>query len=237
MEREFLFADEATVRETLIRLSEQDYKIFARKLNPGVDNILGLRIPVLRSMAKDISKRDWRLFMDTVRHDYLEERLLVGFLLGYIKPLDFREYMNYVDIYVSRLSSWTECDTFVFGGGRKFINTYKNDIWNWLMSYVGSEAEYEVRFAIVMIKKYFLTPENLQTVFDILLRVNHQGYYVRMAVAWTLSEAMALFPVETLERFADMQLDRFTYNKAIQKCCESYRISTLDKKKLRSLRR
>ena len=39
-------------------MAEPDFREFTSKLMPGTDNILGVRIPKLRKIAKDITKED-----------------------------------------------------------------------------------------------------------------------------------------------------------------------------------
>jgi len=65
----------------------------------------------------------------------------------------------------------------------------------------------------------------------------HEGYYARMGAAWGISFLYIDYPLRTIGLLQSGTLDRFTHNKAIQKCIESYRISDEDKHCLRTLRR
>ena len=50
----------------------------------------------------------------------------------------------------------------------------------------------------------------------------HQGYYAQMAAAWLMAEAFVCFPYESSQMLADgCHMDSWTYNKALQKICES----------------
>ena len=49
-----------TLREQLLELTEPKYMKFTSALMPGVENVLGIRLPVLRSIAKEIAAGDWR---------------------------------------------------------------------------------------------------------------------------------------------------------------------------------
>ena len=44
-----------TLREQLLELTEPKYMKFTSALMPGVENVLGIRLPVLRSIAKEIA--------------------------------------------------------------------------------------------------------------------------------------------------------------------------------------
>ena len=47
----------------LLQLAAEGNKEFAQKLNPGVEGVLGIRVPQLRSLAKEIVRGDWRGYL------------------------------------------------------------------------------------------------------------------------------------------------------------------------------
>lgn len=44
------------MRKKLYGLAETDYKDFNKKLLPGVEHIIGIRLPAMRSLAKETAK-------------------------------------------------------------------------------------------------------------------------------------------------------------------------------------
>ena len=66
--------------------------------------------------------------------------------------------------------------------------------------------------------------------------VQHDGYYVKMAVAWALATALAKQPEPTWQYFQQQHLDVDTWKKTIQKCVESRRIPEEQKAALRQMR-
>ena len=52
-----------TLREQLLELTEPKYMKFTSALMPGVENVLGIRLPVLRSIFKEIAAGDWRAYL------------------------------------------------------------------------------------------------------------------------------------------------------------------------------
>lgn len=94
-----------------------------------------------------------------------------------------------------------------------------------------------MRFAVVSVLDYFIKETYLERVFAIFDRISHEGYYVKMAVAWAVSICFVKYPEETWEYLKRDHLDCFTHNKAIQKARESYRVSKEDKERLLSLKR
>ena len=59
----------------------------------------------------------------------------------------------------------------------------------------------------------------------------------KMGYAWLLATMMAKFPTKTMEFMQKTTIDSWTYNKAIQKMIESFRVSTEDKILLKSMKR
>lgn len=84
--------DDLTIKEHLLRLAERGNKSFTESLNPGVEHVLGIRIPDLRQLAKQISRTNWEEYLLTADSFYMEERMLQGMVLGYIRPDDDVEY-------------------------------------------------------------------------------------------------------------------------------------------------
>ena len=84
---------------------------------------------------------------------------------------------------------------------------------------------------------YFLTDEYIDQVLGWYGAISHDGYYVKMAIAWALSVCFVKYRDKTLGFLNTRPIDNFTYNKAIQKMLESYRVSGEDKTMLRGMKR
>lgn len=74
-----------TLREQLLELTEPKYMKFTSALMPGVENVLGIRLPILRSIAKEIAAGDWRAYLAEAEDFYFEERMLQGLVIGYAR--------------------------------------------------------------------------------------------------------------------------------------------------------
>ena len=81
------------------------------------------------------------------------------------------------------------------------------------------------------------TPAYIEQVLEILNHTSHEGYYVKMAVAWAVSVCYVKFPIQTKRLLLANEMDDFTHNKAIQKIRESYRVSREEKVELNRLKR
>ena len=47
-----------TIKENLLQLAENGNKKFTESLHPGIENVLGIRIPALRRLGAQIAKDD-----------------------------------------------------------------------------------------------------------------------------------------------------------------------------------
>lgn len=223
-----------TIREQLFEMQDKEYQKFHSGLCPNVNNIIGVRIPMLRKMAKQIAKESPEKFLNDTKIEYYEEKMLYGFVIGYQKaPLE--EKLAYVDKFVPMIDNWAVCDCSC--STLKFVLKEPEAVWNYLQKYIMSDKEFELRFAIIMLMDYYLTSQYVDKVLKIYDQIKHEGYYVKMAVAWAISVCYVKFPQKTMQFLKHNHLDNFTYNKALQKMIESYRIEKEVKQDLRNMKR
>lgn len=108
-------------------------------------------------------------------------------------------------------------------------------MWQFIQPYLRSGQEYR-SFCSYYDDEYFLAAEYIDAVLSFLEQIEHEGYYVKMAVAWTLATALAKQPEPVWAYFQRQQLDSDTWKKTIQKCLESRRIPEAQKIVLREMR-
>ncbi|MFA6914018.1 MAG: DNA alkylation repair protein [Endomicrobiia bacterium] len=227
---------EQKIRQELLNMQDKKYKDFHSKLCPGTENIIGVRIPLLRNYAKQISKEPfWKEYVLSAKIKYNEEVMLQGMLIGLAKKIDIKEALKLIEGFVPKINNWGICD--IFCGELKITVKNEDIIWNFIQKYLKSKKEFELRFAIVIILGYYLTDEYILKVFPIFDRIKHDGYYVKMAVAWAISNAFIKYPKETMQYLKKNSLDDWTYNKALQKITESFRVDNKTKEIIRSMKR
>ena len=218
------------LRLELEALAEPEFQAFSSRLMPGVEGILGVRLPILRRIAKGIAKGDWKQYLEEAADDSYEEILLQGMVLGYAKGT-LADKEPYLRLFIPKINNWSACDSFC--AGLKLAKEEPEAMWEFLQPYLHSREEYEIRFGVVMLLDYYIRPEYLEQSFQILEEIAHPAYYVRMAVAWALSMYYVAFPKETEAFFQRMSLDAWTYDKALQKIIESRQIGEETRKELR----
>lgn len=222
------------IREKIFELADEKYKEFHSGLCPNTNNIVGVRVPVLRNYAKELSRGDFRKYLANAKDEYYEEVMLQGMVIGLAK-MELEERLEYITKFVPKIDNWAICD--VFCASLKFVNKNKEEVWKFVGQYLKSNKEFEIRFGVVMLLDFYITEDYIDRVIKILNEIKHEGYYVKMAVAWAISICYIKFPKETMELLRNNELDDFTYNKALQKIIESYRVSEEDKKMIRTMKK
>lgn len=223
------------IKEKLLELADSKYKEFHSGLCPGTDNIIGVRVPVLRNYAKELGKEyEISELLKQIDNEYYEEIMLQGMLIGLAKQ-DFETMQKQIEEFVPKIDNWAVCD--VFCAGLKATKKKKEEMWHFIQKYLLSDQEFEIRFGVVMILDYYIEEDYLEKDFKIFDAITSQAYYVQMAVAWAISIALIKFYDKTIKYLENAKLDNFTYHKALQKAIESYRITDDRKEKLRQMKK
>lgn len=222
------------IKEQLELQKEPDFQKFTAKLLPGVEHILGVRLPILRKMAKQLAKGDWQTYLRTACDDSYEEIMLQGMVLGYAKG-NLQEKEPFLRAFLPKINNWSVCDSVC--STLKLAKTQPAEFWDFLAEYLHSPREYEVRFALVQMLDYYVNEEYLERVLEAADCVDLKFYYVQMAQAWAISICYREFPERTLPFLKENHLDDFTHNKALQKITESLKVAKEEKAYIRTLKR
>ena len=222
------------IRQRLYKMQDLEYKKFHSNLCPNVDNIIGVRVPMLRQYAKELYN-NYEIEEIAIGNKYYEELVIQGMLIGFQVNESIDKVIKQIKEFVPKINSWAVCDTFC--AGLKITKKYYKEMFLLIKEYLKSNKEYEVRFSIVMLLDYYINDGYIDEVLDILFNIKFDKYYIQMANAWAISVCLNKYYEKTIKRLENSNLDDFTYNKAIQKAIESYRITNEQKEVLRKLKR
>lgn len=225
------------IRQELENLVDEEYAKFNKKLCPDTNKkMLGIRVPALRKLAQKIAKQEnWKDFLKQADDNCFEEVLLQGLVIGYAK-LEIDEKLQYIKWFVPKIDSWAISDTFC--PTLKIKEKDLEKVWDFILPYLNSKKEFDVRFAVIMMLDYYITDEYVDQVLEKLDAISHEGYYVKMAVAWCMAEIGIKFNDKAMAYLkGENHLDKFTFNKALQKMRESYRIDAKQKDELKKMKR
>lgn len=223
------------LRLRLEALAEPGYQKFSSALIPNIppDTILGVRLPLLRKIASQLARRDWRAYLEDASDDSFEEILLQGMVIGYATmPPD--ELFRRIEAFLPKINNWSACDSFCTG--LQAAKRWREEMWTFIGKCLTSERAYTVRFGAVMLLHYYVDEARLDATLQRLNAVRHDSYYVKMAVAWAVSICFTVYPVRTMAFLQECALDHETYCKTLQKILESRRVRQEDKAAIRVLR-
>lgn len=226
---------EKTITDGLFALKDENYRRFHAKLIPDIpiDNIIGVRTPVLRKYAKEVAKLpEANIFLESLPHSYYEENNLHGALLSLLYPKDIIAFMEQLERFLPYVDNWATCDMLSPKIFKKHLSYVYERVQKWLQS----DAVYTIRFGIVTLLEFYLDDAFEPEMLQLVANVRSEEYYVNMAVAWYFSMALVKQYDATLPYIQNRVLEPWTHNKSIQKAIESRRIPQETKAYLRGLK-
>lgn len=197
------------IKSKLLELKDEKYKEFSSSLLPGIDNIIGVRFPILRKLSKNLT-------LDELSDDTFEEIMLQGMVIGHMK--DFSKLKEELLVFLPKINNWSICDSFV--SSLTLTKTKKQEMFQVLKSLKDSNLEYTRRFILVMLLHYYLDDEYLKEAAQLAKEIKKDEYYVKMAYAWFIGEVY--FKDKDLsKKLIDKEEDEWIKKKSFSKIKES----------------
>lgn len=205
----------------LIKNQDLKYRTFHSKIVACSGKTIGVRVPILRQIAKQIGDE----YLTIEKMDFYEEKVIFGYCLAYSKK-NFNQKKPYLDKFIALIDNWALCDTVcaIFKINSKEANLY----YNYLISILKKPSEFEKRFAIVMFLSHFLGKND-----DILMKKINQNlsadYYVQMAFAWLMA-TVYVYDQKSVINILQNSVNRTVIKMTLQKIRDSKRVRIEDKK-------
>ena len=221
------------LQKALFDNQDKEYRVFQQKLMPGIEleNIIGVRLPVIRKIAKENAKtEDAKKFLDSLPHKYYDENQLHGFLINQIK--DYDECIKRIDEFLPYVDNWAVCDSI----NPKMLSKHKEELIKDIKRWVSSKETYTIRHGIHMLMAFFLDSDFKKEYLEIPAKIVSEEYYVNMMIAWFFATALAKKWDATITYIEEKKLPVWVHNKTIQKAIESYRVNEEHKQYLRTLK-
>ena len=160
--------------------ADEAYKQFNRKLVDTHYPMVGVRVPVLRHMAKELIASDaWQAFLQE-QPVYYEDVQLRAFVLAQA-PVTIEARLQLLESFFPYMDNWAVTDGLCSSlkETKKHLATY----WHWLQTLRDDPAPFTRRFIYVMYLSYYVTTDYLDEVLAQLEQETTEHYYIQMAVA------------------------------------------------------
>ncbi|MBE6657788.1 MAG: DNA alkylation repair protein [Ruminococcaceae bacterium] len=223
------------LKEQLYRLSDPEYRVFQSALLPTVplNRVIGVRVPALRRLARQMTRAGQTmpyLSGAVLPHSTYDEDNLHAFLIEGID--DYGSCMAELQRFLPYIDNWATCDLMA----PPVLGTQPEHLYKTVKVWLESAHEFTVRYGLVTLMRHFLDERYSRDVLYLVSAVTHEGYYVKMAAAWLMAEALAGHWEDAYPFLASEALPVWTRKKAVQKALESRKLTPEQKSVLRILR-
>ena len=223
----------AEYQKYLLSLQDLKYKEFNERIIETKYEQIGIRLPQLRKIAKEISKSNIEDYLKLCKSKYYEEVLIEGIVIANLK--DEKLFDKYFPKYIKKVDSWSINDTLCTK-----INVIEKNPTKYfpiIKEFSIDSEEFTSRVGLITILKHFIKKEYLEDIFNILNTIKSDKYYCNMAEAWLVCEIYIHYPKETTKFLKNNKLNAFTQNKSISKIRDSYRVTKEEKDFLNTLKK
>ena len=223
------------IQEILFKYQDKQYEDFSAKLVPTLprEAFIGVRSPSYKNIIREIAalpesvKED---FLTDLPHKYHEENCLQIALINKIKNYD--ECITALEKFLPYINSWAISD----GLNPPILKKNRHQLLPKLEQWIRDDAPYTKRVGMLLLMKYFLDDDYKPEYLELPASIRSNEYYVNMMTAWLFAEALVKQWDTAISFIQNKKLEVWTHNKAIQKACESFRVSPEHKEYLKSLR-
>ncbi len=183
--------------------------------------------PDSKRITREIAKGNLLSFLDLWMWHNFTTSAINGGLICKIK--DFTLFKKYLLNYVERIDNWASCDLLKF----KISEQNKQMFWSLAQEFISSPKTFVRRTGMMILFQFAQKGEYIDEIFAVLNTFKGESeYYVNMVNAWLISECFIRHRKKTLQFLDNHNLNKFTINKTISKCRDSFRVSAEDKEML-----
>ena len=223
------------IQEILFKYQDPQYADFSAKLVPTLprESFIGIRSPNYKLVLKELKTLPPDVandFLKDLPHQYHEENCLHIALINKTKNYD--ECLAALENFLPYINSWAVSD----GLNPPVLKKNKQLLLPKLEQWIRADSPFTKRVGMLLLMKYFLDDDYKPEYLELPASIRSDEYYVNMMTAWLFAEALVKQWETALPFIQNKKLAPWTHNKAIQKACESFRVSDEHKEYLKTLR-
>lgn len=223
------------IQKILFKYQDKKYGDFSAKLVPTLprEAFIGVRSPAYKEVIRELKTlppAEIENFLKDLPHKYHEENCLQIALINKIKNYD--DCLAVLEAFLPYINSWAVSD----GLNPPVLKKNRLQLLQKLQKWIRSDKPFTQRVGMLLLMKYFLDDDFKMEYLELPASIRSEEYYVNMMIAWLFAEALAKQWDSAITFIQERKLAEWTHNKAIQKACESFRVSPEHKNYLKSLR-
>ncbi len=213
------------------------YQEFNKKIVNTDYEVLGVRMPAMRALARQIAAEPWvddylAAGADTATYEHV---LLYGLVLAQrSKKLPIERTLELLDALIPHFDNWAHVDV-ILSSFKQFAK-HREVVHAHFLPLSRDQGEFTKRTWVILLMDFFLDAAHIDRTLEELIRVPQGQYYVDMAIAWAVSVALVKDYERTLPLLERPVFTKWVHNKAIQKARESFRITADQKEELNALK-
>ena len=222
------------LQKKLLAMQDLNYQNSQAQILPNIDQekIIGIRSAQLLEFAKEFFDDESKAeFIKQLPHKYFEENLIHVKIISAME--DYNECIKEVKKFLPYVDNWAVCDSFI----PKVFSQHTDKLIQEIKIWLAGDATYTVRFAISMLRKFYLDKNFDKKYLKWIQGIQSDDYYVEMAAAWFFVDALIKHYDDTIILLNDRLIYPKIHTKTIQKALESTRIPKKRKEYLKTLRR
>ncbi|MDR3343895.1 MAG: DNA alkylation repair protein [Treponema sp.] len=234
MEQQKAITGREAVIQGLQELAEPKFRDFTASLTPGAQPIIGVRMPILRALAKEIRAGNPEMFLEQCRREFQEEILLEALVRSRRKTADYSGFLRNSEDFLDAVTNWAVSDTFSLS--LVIPPEYRARFFRHTGTWLGRENPWHVRCALVIMLASYVDDEHIRPILAQMETLSHNDYYVQMGQAWLVSVCYVKFPEITGQWLAAGNvLNAPTLKMTVRKIQDSYRVPKDKKEEIKKI--
>ena len=139
--------------EKLYLLQDEKYKIFHERLLLSSLKVMGIRVPELRRIGKEIGKQNPIKFLEVCGSDTHEERMLYGFVVSGIQ--EYEIFLQYCDKFAyESIENWALTDGFSVSL-KNIVSKNEVEFFQHVKGYLVSENPWVIRLGFIILLSHY----------------------------------------------------------------------------------
>lgn len=224
--------DADKIRDILSSHADEKYREFHGGLTRTEYERLGVRVPVLRNIAKEIIKSgEWREFLAVRPIILYEHAMLAGIISASVKE-PYEDKIKRLKDFAEVVDDWAVCDITCSS-----LKCKDARLFNDMKEFALSSDTWLARIGLVVILGNFSDEEHLEGIRDTISFVKAHGYYIDMAIGWLICTVESHCKGAGIELMKTAEISAEVKKIAASKMRDSYRVSPESKKEASELAR